>query len=183
MRPLIITILAVIFPFFVSSCNESKNTKPAKTVDLKSIIKENNISADVNWVSPNEIDALMAKEPKKMMFVFHRPGCPYCKKMKDETLRDPRIIKLLNDNFYAVLFDGRGKDPVHIMGQTFINQNLDPEVKSNHDLHKNLVDPHNGNIYWPSTVFVNENYQKLRSYPGFQPTDQFLRTLQNMIKR
>ena len=40
MRALIITILAITIPFFVSSCNESENTKPAKTVDLKSIIKK-----------------------------------------------------------------------------------------------------------------------------------------------
>ena len=131
----------------------------------------------------NELDALMDKEAKKVMIFFYRPGCPYCEEMKKTTLIDPNIIKLINDHFYAVMFDGRSKETAVLNGITYRNQEQKIDVPSNHELHKALVDPYKDNIYWPSTVFLNENYQKLRSYPGLQKTAQFPRILQNMIKR
>ena len=103
--------------------------------------------------------------------------------MKKTTLLDPKIIKMINDNFYAVMFDGRSKEAVVLNKITYTNQEQNTDVPSNHDLHKELVEPYNNNIYWPSTVFLNQNFQKLRSYPGLQKPAQFPRVLQNMIKR
>ena len=90
---------------------------------------------------------------------------------------------MINDNFYALMFDGRSKETVVFNGITYSNQEQNIDIRSNHDLHQALVDPYNDNIYWPSTVFLNENYQKLRSYPGLQKPAQFPRVLQNMMKR
>ena len=81
------------------------------------------------------------------------------------------------------MFDGRGKESVTLNGVVYENPEQSIEVKSNHDLHKALVDPYNKNYYWPSTVFLNEKYEKLRSYPGLQKPAQFPRVLQNMINR
>ena len=60
------------------------------------------------------------------------------------------------------MFDGRGKESVTLNGVVYENPEQSIEVKSNHDLHKALVDPYNKNFYWPSTVFLNEKYEKLR---------------------
>ena len=87
------------------------------------------------------------------MIFFYRPGCPYCQEMKNNIDTDPNIIKLINDNFYAVMFDGRRKETVVFNGITYSNQKQNTDVASNHELHQKLVDPYNGNIYWPSTVF------------------------------
>jgi thioredoxin-related protein len=125
----------------------------------------------------------MSKEAKKVFFYFYRNGCPYCKEMKETTFQDKQIIKMLNDNFYAVMIDGRSKKDFMFNGKKYINQEKDPAIKSSHDLHKTLIDPYNGNYYWPSVVFINEKFEKLRSYPGLQKPEQFKRILSNMIKR
>ena len=138
---------------------------------------------NIEWINIEDLDALMAKEAKKVMIFFYRPGCPYCEEMKNTSLTDPNIIKLINDNFYAVMFDGRSKEATVLNGITYSNKEQNIDVPSNHDLHQALVDPYNDKIYWPSTVFLNENYQKLRSYPGLQKPAQLPRVLQNMIKR
>ena len=59
----------------------------------------------------------------------------------------------------------------------------DIKTKSNHEVHTALVDPYKKNIYWPSTVFLNEKYEKLRSWPGLQKENQFPRVIQMMMKR
>ena len=171
----------ILLPFVVTSCDNEKQLK--SSTDLKEVIKANNAYADINWVDIKDLDKLMAKDARKIMIFFYRPGCPYCQEMKQTTLIQSNIIRMINDNFYPVMFDGRSKEAVVLNGITYSNQEQNIDVRSNHELHKALVDPYNNNIYWPSTVFLNENYQKLRSYPGLQKAAQFPRVLQNMIKR
>ena len=178
---LLVSVFLILTPFFVTSCDNKK--QKGTTTDLKEVIKANNAYANIDWININELDALMAKEAKKIMIFFYRPGCPYCEEMKKTTFIDPNIIKLINDHLYAVMFDGRSKETTVFNGITYSNQEQKIDVPSNHELHQALVDPYNDNIYWPSTVFLNENYQKLRSFPGLQKTAQFPRVLQNMIKR
>ena len=177
----LVSLFLILTPFLVTSCDNEKQKE--SEIDLKEVIKANNAYANIKWVDISELDALMAKEAKKVMIFFYRPGCPYCQEMKTTTLVEPNIIKLINDHFYVVMFDGRSKQSAVLNGITYSNQEQNIDVPSNHDLHQALVDPYNNNIYWPSTVFLNENYQKLRSYPGLQKPAQFLRVLQNMIKR
>ena len=177
----LVSLFLILTPFLVTSCDNDKQKE--STIDLKEVIKSNNIEANINWIDIGELDALMAKEAKKIMIFFYRPGCPYCQEMKKSTLAEPKIIKLINDHFYAIMFDGRSKETTVLNGTTYTNQEQNLDVPSNHDLHQALVDPYNDNIYWPSTVFLNEKYQKLRSYPGLQKPAQFPRVLQNMMKR
>ena len=177
----LVSLFLILTPFLVTSCDNEKQKE--STTDLKEVIKANNAYANIKWVDISELDALMAKEAKKVMIFFYRPGCPYCQEMKTTTFVESNIIKLINDHFYAVMFDGRSKEAAVLNGITYSNQEQNVDVPSNHDLHQALVDPYNDNIYWPSTVFLNENYQKLRSYPGLQKTAQFPRVLQNMINR
>ena len=40
--------------------------------------------------------------------------------MKETTLVDTEIIKIINDNYYAVMVDGKSKEPITFKGQTFM---------------------------------------------------------------
>lgn len=178
----LISVLFIIIPFFVASCNQGDSNNGSKT-DLKSIIKSNSSTSSIQWVDVSQLETLMAKEPRKVFFYFFREGCPYCKEMKETTFQDGQIIKSLNEKFYAVKIDGRSKKDIIFKGITYINQEKDPAIRSSHDLHKTLVDPYQGNYYWPSVVFLNEKFEKLRSYPGLQKPEKFKRILSNMLKR
>jgi thioredoxin-related protein len=184
MKRLLGTLLIAAIPFMVVSCDGNKQVKKENKTDLKELIKANNAYADINWVKLEELDEKMKKEPRKVMIYFYREGCPYCKEMKATTLVNPSIIKLVNDNFYAVMVDGKSKDPMTFNGVDYVNDHPAPEdAPWRHNLFAALIDPYNGGYYWPSTVFLNEKYEKFRSFPGQQKTPQFQRVLQNMIRR
>jgi thioredoxin-related protein len=180
MRHLIFTIL-IIFPFFVSSCNNTiKNDK----INIKDVIKNSNAYSSINFIELSELEVLMAKVPKKVMILFYQPNCPYCKEMKETTLIDDDIIKMVNDNFYAVMINGKSKDKITFRGVTYVNDHPNPEDNPwRHNLYVELVDPYNGGYYWPTTIFLNDKFEKLRGFPGLQKAPQFKRVLQNMIKR
>jgi thioredoxin-related protein len=52
-------------------------------------------------------DALKEAQSKNRAVVLftHSPFCPYCKKMEQDTLSNPKVIKLLNDKFIFVSID------------------------------------------------------------------------------
>jgi thioredoxin-related protein len=177
----LISVLLIVIPFLVTSCNQKQNN--GSKTDLKSIIKSNSSTSSIQWVDVSQLETLMAKESRKVFFYFFREGCPYCKEMKETTFQDGKIIKTLNEKFYAVMINGRSKEDIVFNGITYKNPEKDPKIRSNHDLHKVLVDPYQGNFYWPSVVFLNEKFEKLRSYPGLQKPEQFKRILSNMQNR
>ena len=72
---LLVSLFLILVPFFVTSCDNEKQ-KETK-IDLKEIIKTNNAYANIEWINIEDLDALMAKEAKKVMIFFYRPGCPY----------------------------------------------------------------------------------------------------------
>ena len=103
--------------------------------------------------------------------------------MKETTLVDTEIIKIINDNYYAVMVDGKSKEPITFKGQTFVNDHPNPEdAPWRHNFFVEMVDPYNGGYYWPSTVLLDTNLEKIRSFPGSQKAPQFKRLLMNFIR-
>jgi thioredoxin-related protein len=183
MKHIIITLMVFVLPFAVVSCNQDSKPQKKNKTNLKQVIKSNTIYSSVNWISTEELDKKMAQSPKKVLILFTKKGCPYCKEMKESTLIDPEIIKLINDNFYAVMLDGKSKEPIVFRGQTYVNDHPNPEdAPWRHNLFAELVEPYKGGYYWPSTVFLNSDFSMIRSFPGVQKPPQFKRLLMSIIK-
>jgi thioredoxin-related protein len=120
-----------------------------------------------------------------VILFFTKKGCPYCKEMKETTLQDSEIIKLINENYYAVMLDGKSKDTITFKGVDYVNDasiEEDPKSTWRHNLFAELVEPYNGGYYWPSTVILDTKLEKIRSFPGSQKTPQFKRLLMNFMK-
>lgn len=168
--------LFILF-FFTIFCSQINSKKPltSKEVIVASPVQS---MASINYTDFKKIQSLQEHSPKKVVVIFHKQGCDFCGRMKEETLRDPKIVKYLNDNYYVILFDALSKEDIMI--NTEIYRNIDSINDAYHELHQFFVDPHQENYYWPSIVFLNEKMKKITSYPGFQPKDRFLVILKSM---
>ena len=137
----------------------------------------------VNWTSLAEAEKYSEKYNKNMLIYFYRNNCDYCKRMKDEVLTDPQIIKLINENFLPVMLDGKSKKPIKYNGTTYVNDHPNEEdAPWRHNLFVELVEPVRGNYYWPNVVIINNNAEKIVQYPGFQPSPQLIRGISRFIK-
>jgi hypothetical protein len=106
--------------------------------------------------------------------------------MKETTLVDSEVIKMINDNYYAVLLDGKIKEPITFKGVTYVNDasiEEDPKSTWRHNLFAELVEPYKGGYYWPTTVILDSKLEKIRSFPGLQKPAQFKRLLMNFSKK
>ena len=118
-----------------------------------------------------------------IFILFYRPGCEYCEKMKKTTLTDPLVVKLINENFFPVMINGKDKNPITYNGTVYVNEHPAPEdAPWRHDLYVKLVDPVKGNYYWPDVVIVNGKLEKQTQFPGFQSVAQLLRGLKPYTK-
>lgn len=68
-------------------------------------------AADINWQSSyQEALAVSKTENKPIMVIFTADWCVFCKKLENQTLTDPKVIRLINNNFVAVKID-KDKNP------------------------------------------------------------------------
>ena len=136
----------------------------------------------IDWIPLEKAEKFAKKYDKNILILFYRPGCEYCEKMKQTTLKDPQVIQIINENFFPVMINGKGKDPITYNGKTYVNDHPAPEdAPWRHNLYAELVDPVKGNYYWPDVVIINGSHEKITQFPGFQPKEQLLRGLKRFI--
>lgn len=133
--------------------------------------------AEINWVEMSEVEALMKKEPKKVLVDVYTSWCGPCKMMNKTTFSDPDVVKYINEHYYAIKFDAEGEETITFQGKEFRNDNFDPAKtrgrNSTHDLTRAIA-PVNGRIAYPTIVYMNEEFQILSPVQGFQKPEQIM---------
>ncbi|MEL6124580.1 MAG: thioredoxin family protein [Bacteroidota bacterium] len=67
----------------------------------------------------SEAEELTREVPKPIVVFLHAEWCRYCKNMEQTTFKNEDVIKLLNEDYYFVSFDGESREPVSFKSHTF----------------------------------------------------------------
>lgn len=102
----------------------------------------------------------MKGQPKKVFIDVYTDWCGWCKKMDKSTFTDPAVAAYINKHYYAVKFNAESKAPVTLNGHTY---KYNPEYKA-HELAVALLQ---GQMSFPSTVYLNEKMEMLSPVPGY----------------
>ncbi|WP_276132800.1 thioredoxin family protein [Polluticoccus soli] len=127
--------------------------------------KKNNKEAGIKWMTWTEAQAKMKKQPKKVWVDVYTDWCGWCKVMDKKTFSDPQVIKYMNENFYSIKFNSEKDDSISFMGKLYT---IKPENKVN-DLAIELL---RGQMSYPSSIYMEENFQNAAAIPGYQPVPQ-----------
>ncbi|MBI3259602.1 MAG: DUF255 domain-containing protein [Ignavibacteriae bacterium] len=114
----------------------------------------------IKWITIEEAEKLNKKEPRKIIVDVYTDWCGWCKKMDASTFTNPVIVKYINEKFYAVKFNAETKDTLRFNGNTY---SYVPEYKAN----EFAVSLLNGQMSYPTTVYLNEKFEVLSPVPGF----------------
>ena len=110
--------------------------------------------------SMTEIRQIQEKSPKKLIVDVYTDWCSWCKKMDKNTYLNQAIIQQLNEDFYFVKLNAETKDSIFFDNKMFTYQ---PQYKVN-ELALALL---NGQMSYPSTVFLDEKFALLTVVPGY----------------
>lgn len=108
----------------------------------------------VKWMSFKEAQEANKIQSKPLLIDVYTDWCGWCKHMVKTTYSDPGLANYINTYFYPVQFDAETKDTIEYNGMKYWSTGT--EKKSPHQLAVKML---NGQLSYPSTIFVNNNFQ------------------------
>ena len=130
----------------------------------------------IDWITWDDVEAKMEKEPRKVLVDVYTDWCGPCKMMNNTTFSDPKVVKYINENYYAIKFNAEGPKDVTFKGTTYKNATYDPKKtgrNGTHDLTRAIA-PVNGSIAYPTIVYMDENFGILSPVQGYYQPEQIM---------
>lgn len=128
----------------------------------------------INWMTFQEAVELNRTAPKKIFIDTYTDWCGWCKKMDQTTFQDSLVVEYMNENYYAVKLNAEMNDTIVFGGYTYVNNGGMNGRRGTHQLAAALLQ---GNMSYPSYVFMNEKNQLITVAPGYMDASQFLPVL------
>jgi thioredoxin-related protein len=116
----------------------------------------------IKWYSLEDAEKLIAQNPRPIFIDAYTDWCGWCKKLDQDTFSNPVIADILSTKFYPVKFDAEGKKDITFQGKKYVN---DGKAGAAHQLAVSLLQ---GQLSYPTVVFLNEKGQLLSPVPGYR---------------
>ncbi len=118
----------------------------------------------IHWLTFEQLEDSLSLKPKKVFIDFYADWCAYCKKMDKAAFKDPKVVALLNENFYAVKMDAETTDDITFGGDIFTNKELGKKRNPTHDIPLLLASRENYPFSLPAMVILNEKFEVTERY-------------------
>lgn len=115
------------------------------------------------WLAFNDGLAKARTENKPIFVEFYADWCVFCKKFQKETIKDPKVARMLSENFIYVRLNGENSENrVRYNGKSFSNVELSQAF---------------GISAYPSLVFLDSESKPITMLSGFVPPREFMPVL------
>ena len=135
----------------------------------------------LNTFTFEEVEKLYQKKPKSIVVFIYTDWCKICHGMKQTTLKDDKVIRLLNNNFYFILLNGEEKKEITFLGKTFVYK----PTGTNTGIHElaNELAAKKGRIAYPTATILNTNFEVELQLIGLISTKKMIKILVEYQKK
>lgn len=161
MKKLALAVFALVaFAGLAAFTFQRQNTATAPPVELK-------------WYTWEEAVALNKTKPKKIFVDVYTDWCGWCKKMDKATFNDPTVAAYLTEHFYPVKLNAEQKADILFNGETFKYV----ETGNGHGVHTLAYSLLDGQLSYPTVVYINEKYERIMISKGYKETADIMKEL------
>lgn len=136
-----------------------------------------NAQEKVQWLSFEQLEDSLNVNQKKVFIDFTTDWCTYCRKMDKVVFTKPAVVRLLNDQYYAVRFDAETDAAVEFGGQTFINDQLKTSRTPVHQIAQ-LLALRGGQFAPPTMVVLDEKFKVTARYFEYMDSKKLMKALE-----
>ncbi|RAJ11737.1 thioredoxin family protein [Arenibacter echinorum] len=133
----------------------------------------------VQWISFEQLHDSLKVHPKKVFIDFYADWCAPCLKMDEVAFKDPEVVRILNNGFYAVKMNVETTDTIVFGQQSFTNKKANRR-NSVHEIPLLLASRKDTPFTLPAMVFMDSNFNALARYFQYLDAGQLLSILENM---
>ncbi len=116
----------------------------------KKKVKQKTNNSQINWLTIEQAEKLMAKEKRPILIDLFTDWCGWCKVMDKKTYSNDSLIKFVNSKYYMVKFNAEDTGKIIWKGKTY---QFMPQYKT-HELAIELL---SGRMSYPSTLVLPVN--------------------------
>ncbi len=150
MKQVLLFTIALITLHTTASAQKKKSASASKAPAKATVID----STKIHWLTWDEAQERMKKEPKKVWVDIYTDWCGWCKVMDRTTFSNKEVIKYMNDKFYAIKFNPEKGETINFLGKEYSSNALAAELMR-------------GNFTYPTFVYMEENFQDHFPMPGY----------------
>lgn len=136
----------------------------AQSVENTAVETDND---NIEWLTWDQMVEKMEQEPRKVMVDVYTDWCGWCKRMDATTMKDPTVVQIVGEDYYAVKLDGEEKDNIDFRGRTF--KFVAQGRRGYHELPAELMA---GKMSYPTLVFLDEQFNIIQPLPGYKQARQ-----------
>jgi len=130
----------------------------------------------IHWLTFEQLEDSLAKNPKKVFIDFYTDWCSYCRKMDKKVFTKLEIIEMLNRDYYAVRFDAETQSEIIFGGQSFVNDQVRKSRKPIHQITQ-LLASREGQFTAPTIVILDKNFRVVARYFEYMDSKTLLEVL------
>lgn len=130
----------------------------------------------IQWLTIEQAMEANDKKEKKILIDMYTDWCGWCKVMDQKTFTNPKVIRYINENFYAVKFNAEQRESVTFKGKKY--DFIPSGRRGVHGLAYTLLDR---NASYPSFVVLDENLDRLGIVKGYKQPEAFINILDAQV--
>lgn len=126
----------------------------------------------IRWYTIEQAEVIAKRDKRKIVIDVYTNWCNNCKAMDRNTFAHQQIAKYINDNFIPVRLDAEDRNNINFKNKTY--HYIQHGNVSYNELAMELV---NGQMSFPTIVFLDESLNTIQALQGFKMPDQFEKIL------
>lgn len=122
----------------------------------------------IEWMTWQDAIEKSKVQKKKFLVSIYTDWCGWCRRMDANTFSNPEIVRYINKYYYAIKFNGGSRDEIEWKGKVY--KYVSNGKRGYHQLAAEIMQ---GQIAYPTVVFLNEKMEVIQPIPGYKEPDQF----------